>query len=532
MSDQPLRDAVVFAAAGVVGIATGLPVRDFADAVLALFTGEYSNPLSATVESVLRRIERRGVAAPVAATVRDVVLHARVGFREALAAPARVAHSVADQTPGAVLADLALSRASAQLVGLSDDEITKVRAVLKEIFEAFIRDPRVVEGLRPQALGTLFAMAERIDEVDSRLASLLRQVQRDLFLHDNRRILPPWDGPDSWLLRAEYGVVPFHKARNDELNALCAWSDEAPSLAVRLLHGRGGAGKTRLAAAFCADMRTQGWCAGFLDRRAAEAERSDFERLFETDRPTLVVIDYAETRRSELVVLTESAAKSGATRIRILLLARARAEWWDMLARASADMQQIMDALATTAALPPLPQDLSIRTSFYQDALSAFSAALVTDAASAPRPDLNGEAFGSPLMILMAALAAARGRSLAKGDLLLDDVLGRERRFWDHRLKEIEMTPGRHTSFVSQAVAAATLVDGVSGFPRLHEIVSRTPLAKGLPATDVRAVAELVASLYPSPSELGALRPDLVGERLVELELERDPGLLAALDHA
>ncbi|ROO60050.1 hypothetical protein EDC02_1904 [Micromonospora sp. Llam0] len=58
----------------------------------------------------------------------------------------------------------------------------------------------------------------------------------------------------SMLLAANNQVVPFTALRDRDRAELAAWRDDpARGVAVRLLHGPGGQGKTRLAAQFGAD---------------------------------------------------------------------------------------------------------------------------------------------------------------------------------------------------------------------------------------------------------------------------------------
>jgi len=62
----------------------------------------------------------------------------------------------------------------------------------------------------------------------------------------------------SRLLSARYRLVPF-AGRDDELADLAGWRDDGASMAVRLVHGPGGQGKTRLAARFAASSAAAGW---------------------------------------------------------------------------------------------------------------------------------------------------------------------------------------------------------------------------------------------------------------------------------
>ncbi|MBK6958974.1 MAG: hypothetical protein IPH22_12195 [Nitrosomonas sp.] len=71
---------------------------------------------------------------------------------------------------------------------------------------------------------------------------------------------------DSQLLRAEEGLVPFDSARQPDLDNLNAWLDDTRySLAVRLVTGVGGLGKTRLALELCQQRLKSNWHVGILD---------------------------------------------------------------------------------------------------------------------------------------------------------------------------------------------------------------------------------------------------------------------------
>ena len=74
----------------------------------------------------------------------------------------------------------------------------------------------------------------------------------------------------------------------------------------------------------------------------------------------------------------------------------------------------------------------------------------------------------------------------------------------------------------------ATLAGGASDTDGVATLVGRAPLAEDQSKTRRRAVAGLIARLYPEPDGRGALGPDLLGEQLVAQELGRHAGLLEA----
>lgn len=537
MTLSRFKDAAVFAGAGLLGLGTGLPVRDFADAALALgddgagggFTAAVTHGVAAA-DTLAARFE--GDAAPLIATVREVAMTHRMGLREAYALEAASVRAHGGAVDGYAVADALMTRAAKLLVGRAPSENQLVRDALAAIYHAYLRDPSSVEAMMPDVAATLFALDDRLTALDAHVREALRMLRTDLLLSDGRRILPPWQGPDSWLLRAEYGVTPFHPARADALEAISAWSEGPDRLSVQLLYGRGGAGKTRLALETVAHHRRRGWRAGFLGRYEGEGLRPALTPLFDGEQSVLLVVDYAETRREELVPLIEEAAGFLGKRCRLLLVARAKAEWWDVLCRSSAAVGRVMGALASSYELGPLSAETTVRESLYRQAATAYGHAL--DVQNPPRPDidLSGDAFALPLNVHLAALSGVRGRVLESGDELLADVVTRERRFWDRRIDSLGLDVERHGALVSQAVALVTLVGGCRHRARVRELIASAPLAAGLQAVDVAAIARLICELYPSPEDLGALRPDLLGEELVALELAEEPALYDRAMHA
>jgi len=532
MTLSPFKDAAVFAGAGLLGLGTGLPVRDFADAALALTTNGSGKSFAAALTQGTEAAETLaeqfdGDATPLIATVREVAMAHRMSLREAYALEAESVRARGGAIEGRVVADKLMTRAGGLLVGLAPSERQLVRDALASIYHAYLRDPSSVEAMMPDVVATLFGLEDRLARLDEHVRRALMELRTNLLLSDGRRILPPWQGPDSWLLRAEYGVAPFHPARSDALEDISDWSGGPERLAVRLLFGRGGAGKTRLALEAVARHRGRGWRAGFLGRHDSGTLRGALSPLFSGKQPVLLVVDYAETRREELTTVIEEAAGFVGERCRILLVARAKAEWWDMLRRSSASVGHIMGSLASTVELGPLSSDMSVRESLYRQAVEAYGNAVGGRRQPLPEIDLAGDDFTLPLHVHLAALSGVRGRFLASGDQLLKDVVTRERRFWDRRIETLGLDPERYGALMSQAVALVTLVGGCRHLARVRELVSAAPLATGLPAIDVAAISRLLCELYPTPEDLGALRPDLLGEELVAVELEEEPGLYA-----
>ena len=106
--------------------------------------------------------------------------------------------------------------------------------------------------------------------------------------------------------------------RDVELAELHRWADEPAAIRVRILHGEGGAGKSRLAFEFAERLRTAGWQAGQL----ADPEQPVVFPLAE--KGVLLVIDYPEQFSGALVALLRVLKNSELPhlRLRILLLSR------------------------------------------------------------------------------------------------------------------------------------------------------------------------------------------------------------------
>ena len=140
------------------------------------------------------------------------------------------------------------------------------------------------------------------------------------------------------LLLAENAVAPL--VGRDAVKAeLDAWLDRAQPIAVRLVTGEAGSGKTRLALDLCERAEARGWHAGFVaaDELARFHARTNVE-AFTTDAPTLLVVDYAAAKsailKRWLTALARIEQLPAAGKLRLLLLERHGAResgWWQQL---------------------------------------------------------------------------------------------------------------------------------------------------------------------------------------------------------
>ena len=355
---------------------------------------------------------------------------------------------------------------------------------------------------RPPGPGTRVPLPSRARPTDSAARTVLVSGRLTAPVHDN----------PATRLNARYTAVPFHAGlRTAELARLEAWcSCEAP-VAVMVVAGPGGIGKTRLMFELIARASAAGFKAGFVPPRAGPAE---LEAVLADESRVLAVVDYAETRPAIVRWLERAATLSdGERRLRIVLVVRALADWWRFI-REHADSQ--LDALLSRdepVVLRPEDVDPATRARVYAEAAGCFAG----DAKLPEAPvDLSASRFGKPLYLHMAALAAVEGRT-TRVDSLLEATRRRERQFWLRDLRELdEQDDGavREASpMVDRAVAAVALAGGTRRRGQTVGLLERAGVVEPLRAGLLRRLVDL----YPGTGDaeaadgyLSPLEPDLL----------------------
>lgn len=339
------------------------------------------------------------------------------------------------------------------------------------------------------------------------------------------------DAP-SILLRPEFQTVPFHDARAEHLQEILSWAEEKNALyptVVRLLTGGGGAGKTRLLLEVCARLRTEGWLAGFLPYGRLEKHPSLLDNLAKEPTNILMVLDYAESRRGELVdVLRAAVGNAAKRRFCVVLLARGAGDWWDRRAdylNEDPKVEAILRGAATSGPylLTAKPLELPERNKIYQDALAAFANKLEKKVSSLPLPDLVDVHFAKILYIHMAALAFLLQDvvSLAADDLL-ELILSHERNYW-HKCGQEAGFSERMVDGIAQTMLQFTLAGGVESSKGAKKLIQRTPQPRGWNHQEQQELFKLLRRLYPQEGGgITALEPDLLGEHLVAQGLKGD----------
>jgi tetratricopeptide (TPR) repeat protein len=288
---------------------------------------------------------------------------------------------------------------------------------------------------------------------------------------------------------------------------------------VMIIHGPGGAGKTRLAGEILTLAEDDGWVAGFLS--TPESGAVVWPELSHPTRPLAIAIDYSEARRADLQQLFHDApvGHRGSAPLRVILLVRegkTRTESWATRLGGPVDLgqrgnrllaEENVEVVSLAASLPEV-EDRRRLWCAARDALGgvAESPAYLTDSP-----------FERPLYLLLDAHRHSterptdRSQSLAAPTVqhLLDGVLRHERNYWvqARRELELELTEDR----MNQVAVVATLVGGASRSAFETALEGLAWLAAD--AELRRRVVDWWGAVYAT--DTGAVRgvePDIVGE--------------------
>ncbi|MFF8593742.1 hypothetical protein ACF061_20305 [Streptomyces sp. NPDC015220] len=327
----------------------------------------------------------------------------------------------------------------------------------------------------------------------------------------------------SLLLRTNNAVVRF-TGREAELESLRRWRDDVslPVVAVRLVHGPGGQGKSRLAAQVARLWSADGWSVLIAHHRRdqpAPAARSAGPTA--GARGTLVVVDYAERwDTADLLSLLKDLLVPGGGPVRVLLLARSPGHWWQGL---QYPITYRMEVPADAQELGPLAQHPVGRIDLFTAARDSFAEQLGVpepEAVAAPPALMRHEAYRLVLSVHMAALTAVLAHldgttAPTEPTEVSAYLLARERYFW----QELYNGPGRLVPTDPGTMARAVYTATLTG-PLPHRVGVRALHRIGMRSADPDQVLTSHTVCYP-PSAAGMvlepLYPDRLGEDFLAL---------------
>ncbi|MGV9267591.1 tetratricopeptide repeat protein [Kitasatospora sp. NPDC003701] len=394
-------------------------------------------------------------------------------------------------------------------------------------------------GSRPSAFRRLIAEHTGWDPVLEPVepAHLLKPatVDRDL------------DSPAA-LLRADTEAVAFH-GRDQELADLHAWCTTDPAkVAIRVVTGPGGQGKTRLARRLTDALSREDWVTGHLRSDLTDHDAPPDLAALSTALPLLLVVDYAETRPRLLRRLVTH-LHTTRHRVRLLLLARSDGEWRTDTLSATPPVRRL---LASAPVIPlgplrPAGRPVQDRNIDFRNAVRDLARLLpripsVPDhdwAALAgsvrPTDDLSHPRYDNALTLQLTALVALlqqgpRPATATPGDPAEKILLEHEERFWTDSAQAPGFELGLDTTTLRTAVAVAALC-GAATSTSAALVLATVP---GLPADRTPRTAAWLARLYPADPDRywGSLQPDRIAEyhaarALTRRDLEL-PALLGA----
>ena len=334
----------------------------------------------------------------------------------------------------------------------------------------------------------------------------------------------------SRLLRASSAVVDF-VGRAAELEELQTWRDDPQlgNLAVRLVYGAGGQGKSRLAAQVASLWKGQGW--SILEARAARRRRAVSIPLEadSQDAGLLVTVDYAERWNiGNLLSLVADANAAAKTPVRLLLLARPAGTWWQSL---HFQIKHDLDVAADARELGPVEGNPRGRQQLFNSARDRFAQILgVSDPQDiAPPATLeDSDAYRLVLAVHIAALAAVLAHDAgasAPADLAEASVylLERERDYWETLHGRAERPLSTSPDAMGQVVFIATLTGPLphtQAVNALHQAEVESSSHPGQILKDHSVCYPPLENIQTGTAfELQPLYPDRLGEDFLALTM-------------
>ncbi len=327
-------------------------------------------------------------------------------------------------------------------------------------------------------------------------------------------------GP-SFLLDARSNVVPF-RDRPREIDYILEWlNDTDIATSILVIHGPGGAGKTRLASQIATLAAAAGWAINEAVEAAESQHSGQSNGKAGVDYPasTLTIVDYADRWfQSSLKTLLKDTLSAVGTQ-RILLIARAPAFWKHI----RKDLPPLAVRLNPFALSLFEDSDKKELASGFREAAVAFAERLGVEVSERKIKSRIRRGFRvkTLLDLHMEALAHVWATSSESDIPLTDDLsaylIDHERRTWGDDASD----------HIEQITLFATLMGPTNDVDYARQLIQQAALAGDKADADLLLVRH--ERLYPQYSDaevvvenLQPLRPDRLGEDFVGSCLE-DP---------
>lgn len=398
-----------------------------------------------------------------------------------------------------------------------------------------IMEANVFTQLLPSFYEILFSKREILDKTEqdfrTSVLSKLNTLPQDIFNRLSEHLHPVssafisiperiWDpelSPPGALLRAEYGIVPFH-GREGEVEDLLSWCQDKRSIAIKLLTGVGGVGKTRMMIELSKIMDTKNWVSGFVNAEVLCAHSDIFTKFLQQSRNIFLVMDYAETEYDAVVQLVKILQQNGEGNVRLVLLARSPGDWWQKLKTESGFVGELFSGPAVSKDLLSSDVfDIHMREHSFKLAAKNFASILGIDKDIKTSVLLEENYYDRILFIHILALASVLDEHISDEDGLLDFILNREKRFWQAKLAA-RMLPDTLFSGMGIVMAMITLSKGVKDKESASELIRQVNFYHDQTEDVIQNLSLVFHDLYHGKNWINPIEPDLLGEHLVQIE--------------
>jgi len=313
------------------------------------------------------------------------------------------------------------------------------------------------------------------------------------------------------LIKARTGIVPF--TGRDKLTELTDWANKQPEesredLAVAVVTGVGGSGKTRLAAELCSNLEKNGWVAGFIPKTTGLSE-VELTWLTKVESHLLLVLDYAEESHKEELTRLLRRLRERAAPTRVVLTARSAGAWLDDLL----EDDVLSGAMAQELRRFELPHQAETSTKMAKRAAKRFARYLETPEPTDVEIPQNSR-WATLDFVLHGWLIASEvdAASLPNSrERLYEDILRREIKYWQDEAALQGMAKVSEATLRTSAAALSLI--GPRTVSEMVDVLSRLP--EWSEAELRKTYAELLSKMLADPGDAYVLRPDPVAEKLI-----------------